>query len=123
MKRPLENSLWCDCETDDERVEFLRSGRAWDTGTIAPPLVDAMADLFERARNAEKEIVEGKEWHIVARARIAELEAALNQIDDACCRSELMGSGQEQPDPIPPDPIEIVGICRAALAGREGEKE
>ncbi|MDZ4241312.1 MAG: hypothetical protein U1D99_00645 [Candidatus Omnitrophota bacterium] len=54
-------------------------------------------------------------------SRVAELEKAIKQIDDACCRSELTGSGQEQPDPIPPDPIEIVTVCRAALTRREGE--
>ena len=38
MKRPLEVALWCDCETDEEKAVFVKSGRAVDTGIIAPAI-------------------------------------------------------------------------------------
>lgn len=49
MKRPLENALWRDCETDEERAEFFRSGRAFDTGVIAKDLAEPLAYAFEDA--------------------------------------------------------------------------
>lgn len=39
--------LWCDLKNDKERVEFLRSGRAWETGIIAKAIVNEVADAFE----------------------------------------------------------------------------
>ena len=39
MKSRLSDLLWCDLQTDEEKVEFLESGRAYDTGVIAPSLV------------------------------------------------------------------------------------
>ena len=47
MKRELKNALWSDMETDEERVEFLRSGRAWKTGVISQSLINDVADAFE----------------------------------------------------------------------------
>ena len=46
MKRPLEYALWCDCETDDERAVFLHSGRAIETGVVAPILAPELAEVF-----------------------------------------------------------------------------
>lgn len=48
----MDNKLWCDLKDDFERVEFLRSGRAWETGIIAKALQGEVADAFEyRAKN------------------------------------------------------------------------
>jgi hypothetical protein len=54
----------------------------------------------------------------VTEPRVKRLILALEQIDDACCRSAggSCGPDPEEPEPIPPDPFEIVSICRAALA-------
>ncbi len=42
-----EKKLWSDLKTDKERVEFLRSGRAWETGIIAKAIEKEVADAFE----------------------------------------------------------------------------
>jgi len=47
----MKNKLWCDLKTDQERVEFLRSGRAWETGIIAKSIVEDVAQAFERYPN------------------------------------------------------------------------
>ena len=39
--------LWGDLTTDADRVDFLRSGRAWKTGIIAESIVEDVADAFE----------------------------------------------------------------------------
>lgn len=47
----MKNKLWCDLKTDKERVEFLRSGRAHETGIIAKAIVEDVAQAFERHPN------------------------------------------------------------------------
>jgi hypothetical protein len=47
----MKNKLWCDLKTDNEKVEFLRSGRAWETGIIAKSIVEDVAQAFERPLN------------------------------------------------------------------------
>ena len=60
MKRPIETALWCDCETTHERIEFLKSGRAWEVGIIAKAIIPEAVAAFEalkreeEARNREK---------------------------------------------------------------------
>lgn len=41
-----DDKLWCDLKTDQERVEFLLSGRAWETGIIARAIVEDVAAAF-----------------------------------------------------------------------------
>lgn len=41
-----ENKLWCDLKNDQERVEFLLCGRAWDTNIIARAIVEDVAEAF-----------------------------------------------------------------------------
>lgn len=36
--RDLSKLLWCDLVTDEERIEFIESGRAYETGIIAPAI-------------------------------------------------------------------------------------
>ena len=43
----LTQALWSDCETDAERADFLRSGRAVTTGIIALEIVHEVAMAFE----------------------------------------------------------------------------
>lgn len=47
MSEDYKNKLWCDLKTDQERVEFLRSGRAWETGIIAQAMVKEIIEVFE----------------------------------------------------------------------------
>lgn len=49
MKRPMKTALWCDCETDEERAEFFRSGRAWLAGNTMLLVCEPIADAFEDA--------------------------------------------------------------------------
>ena len=39
--------LWVDLKTDTEKIEFLRSGRAWESGIIAQAFVEDVASAFE----------------------------------------------------------------------------
>ena len=46
--RDLSNLLWCDLQTDRERAEFIQSGRAVDTGILAPAMVEDLAGVYRR---------------------------------------------------------------------------
>lgn len=51
-----DKKLWSDLRNDTERVEFLLSGRAHETGIIAPAIVDDVAEAFAyRAKNKPNE--------------------------------------------------------------------
>lgn len=39
--------LWCDCKTLQEKIDCLISGRAVETGIIAPAIVEDVAKAFE----------------------------------------------------------------------------
>ena len=55
----MDNKLWCDLKTDQERADFLRSGRAWETGIVASEIQDEIADAFEfRAKNEKPKLEE-----------------------------------------------------------------
>lgn len=68
-----ENKLWCDLTCDEERIEFLLSGRAVETGIIAPSIVDDVIKAF-RAKQAITNAVEcanGRESEWGSRAEAA----------------------------------------------------
>jgi hypothetical protein len=46
--RDLSNLLWCDLQTDRERAEFIKSGRAVDTGILAPAMVEDLVGVYRR---------------------------------------------------------------------------
>ena len=46
----MKNKLWCDLKTDQERIKFLRSGRAWETGIIARSITEDVAQAFSRPK-------------------------------------------------------------------------
>lgn len=46
MKRPIETALWCDCETTEDKILFLQSGRAWETGIISKEMALAFLDAL-----------------------------------------------------------------------------
>ena len=45
----LAQKLWCDLSSDEERLEFILSGRAVETGIIAPSIVDDAIKAFKAA--------------------------------------------------------------------------
>ncbi len=49
----MKNKLWCDLKTNKERVDFLRSGRAWETGILAKAIVEDIAQAFEQIEKYE----------------------------------------------------------------------
>lgn len=52
----LENALWDDCETDDERALFLESGRAHTTGIIAQAIQKEVAEAFKFRADALRDL-------------------------------------------------------------------
>lgn len=47
--------LWCDLKTDQEKADFLKSGKAWETGIIAKAIEEEVAGVFEfRAKHGIK---------------------------------------------------------------------
>lgn len=50
--RDLSNLLWCDLQTDREKLEFIRSGRAVDTGILAPAMVEDLVEVYRRIADA-----------------------------------------------------------------------
>jgi len=46
--------LWGDLQTDRERLEFIESGRAVDTGILAPAMVEDLAEVYRRIDEAIK---------------------------------------------------------------------
>ncbi len=43
----MSRKLWCDLKTDQEKADFLRSGKAWDTGIIARGIEKEVAEAFQ----------------------------------------------------------------------------
>ena len=46
MKKPMADALWCDCETDEERANFIAIGRACETGIIAKAIQSELVNIF-----------------------------------------------------------------------------
>lgn len=46
--RDLSELLWCDLHTDRERAEFIESGRAVNTGILAPAMVEDLVEVYRR---------------------------------------------------------------------------
>lgn len=52
--RDLSKLLWCDLKNDEERIEFLLTGRAYDAGIISSSLVIDIVELLKyRKENQE----------------------------------------------------------------------
>ena len=58
--RKLHEALWADCETDAERVNFLISGRGFETGIIAKAIQHEIAMVFQFRSEIIKERMENK---------------------------------------------------------------
>ena len=50
--RDLSELLWGDLQTDRERAEFIQSGRAVDTGILAPAMVEDLVEVYRRIDEA-----------------------------------------------------------------------
>ena len=59
--------LFCDCKTDEEKSNFFLSGRAVETGVIAPAISNDVAMAYHRCAQLKKEIE-------LLRAKIEEME-------------------------------------------------
>jgi hypothetical protein len=49
--RDLNNLLWRDLKTDEERLEFIRCGRAVATGILAQTMVNDLIAAYEKICN------------------------------------------------------------------------
>jgi len=58
--RKLHEALWADCETDEERVNFLISGRGFETGIMAKAVQHEVAMAFQFRSEIIKERMENK---------------------------------------------------------------
>jgi hypothetical protein len=54
MKRDVSDLLWCDLDNDQERIEFLECGRAYETGIIAPVMVPEIIAAFRYRLETQK---------------------------------------------------------------------
>jgi len=50
--RDLSNLLWGDLQSDRERLEFIESGRAVDTGILAQAMVEDLTEVYRRIEEA-----------------------------------------------------------------------
>ena len=48
--------LFCDCKTDKEKANFFLSGRAVETGIVAPAISNDVAMAYHRCAEFQKEI-------------------------------------------------------------------
>lgn len=58
--RKLSDALWGDLETDEERVDFLISGRGFETGIIAKAIQHEVAMAFQFRAEIIKERMENR---------------------------------------------------------------
>lgn len=73
VMRDLSLLLWCDLETDEERIAFVESGRASATGIIAPAMTDEFVQAL-KCRIAIKNCIDhanGRETEWGSRAESA----------------------------------------------------
>jgi hypothetical protein len=78
---PEGDKLWADLDTDAERIEFLESGQAINTGIIAPSMIAEIVSVFRRVETAEADLAE-------ARAVIEKLEVRVDEPCDDCAITE-----------------------------------
>lgn len=76
------DKLWVDLKNDSERAEFLRSGRAWQTGIISMAIQDDVADAFE-FRAARQKAAESPENSPASPAQHTELAIAARGVVQA----------------------------------------
>ena len=60
----LFEALWSDCETDEDRFNFLISGRGYETGIIAKAIQHEVAMAFQFRDGVMKELLEPTEEYM-----------------------------------------------------------
>jgi hypothetical protein len=77
----MSQKLWCDLVSDEERIAFLESGAACDTGIIAPAMVGDIIALYRKLQAAQNEIdliyASGQDERCDA---VAQVEAAIDAV-------------------------------------------
>lgn len=63
MKKPLLQALWSDCETDEDRANFILIGRACETGIIAKSIQSEVANAFSFRAGIMKQRRESTQKH------------------------------------------------------------
>ena len=81
--KKLKNALWCDCDTDQEKLELLTSGRAWETGIIAKSLEIEVANYINYKIESEKEILELRKQNSQLKSEIKQLKQQIEKMK--CC--------------------------------------
>ena len=89
MLKSNVKTLFCDCQTDALRAEFFRSGRAVETGIVAPAIADIIAAAFE-ARSHLASLVSALESLMDESQGVA----GLHQNGDIASWSELCAGGE-----------------------------
>lgn len=77
------NRLWCDLKTNEERIAFLESGEACDTGIIAPVMVGEIITLYKKliaAEDAMQSVYRGGQDE--ACDAVQEVETAIDSVKD-----------------------------------------
>ena len=83
--KKLKNALWCDCDTDQEKLELLTSGRAWETGIIAKSLEIEVANYINYKIESEKEILELRKQNSQLKSEIKQLKQQIEKMK-CCCQ-------------------------------------
>jgi len=54
----MKDKLWCDLHSTKKKIEFLRSGRAVDTGIMSKSIVQDILTAYERITELKKRIIQ-----------------------------------------------------------------
>lgn len=83
--------LFCDCKTDEEKSNFFLSGRAVETGVIAPAISNDVAMAYHRCAEMKKEIdaLRAKSERMEKRLRLI-LEEPENTMSNSKAMREML---------------------------------
>lgn len=91
--------LFCDCKTDEEKANFFLSGRAVETGIIAPAISNDVAMAYHRCAEFKKETD-------ALRAELAQLHKEADKFGDGidwvqrALQAEAQIEAMEQQEPV-----------------------
>lgn len=122
-QRENEMRLFCDCKTDEEKGNFFLSGRAVETGVIAPAISNEVAMAYHRCAQFKKE-------NDALRTKIEEMEDNAHLIAAAPDLLEALDGmlqvyGWKYDDEMLPksnSELELIDMARAAIAKATGEQ-
>ena len=107
--------LFCDCKTDEEKSNFFLSGRAVETGVIAPAISNEVAMAYYRCAQLKKE-------NDALRARIEAMERQ-RPVRLVFKSDELDEQIKRATDPVWAEAFEVPEgmVPLYALSGAKGE--